>query len=277
MLNGVYVGNNSDDLARYENWKGEQADLVSTYVGGRGWWEMNPDWFMGQHQDRPMLMNLPIFPQESNLWAVASGEENWRFREIAEKISANAENVAAPDGSLYIRTGWEVGGDWFEWSRQAEQDPGAFRDAFRQIAETFESVDSNFKMVWDVAWDQGDTSQYYPGDDVVDVVSVDIFWHPEWRGNDGAEAWKRTMESDTGPSWVAEFARDHGKQIAISEWGVPEGYDARAYIEAFSAFLNDPANDVAYNILWDSNADYAGLLSDWSGWSSGQAYKDAFA
>ena len=41
-------------------------------------------------------------------------------------------------------------------------------------------------------------------------------------------------------------------------------------------FVNDPNNNVAYHIFWDSNADYPGLLSDGSDWSSGQAYKDAF-
>jgi hypothetical protein len=275
-LTGAYVGTDPRQLARYEAWLGQPAEAVMAYTGDRDWADMNPGWVMSQFPGHTLLFSIPLFPQTSSLAAVARGEGDVHFRAIAETILGNADNVDAPDGSIYVRTGWEMGGEWFRWGQQGNDNPELFIEAFRNVAEAFHGVSDRFKMVWDVAPDRGDTSKFYPGDDVVDVISQDFYWHPQWWGSDGADAWARIRDNPFGPRWLEEFADQRGKPTAYSEWGVPDGYDASEYIQGVAEWFNDPAHNVVYQTIWDAGGDYPGLLSDGSDPASGAAYRDAF-
>jgi hypothetical protein len=159
-LTGVYVGNDPAQLARFENWLGAPADAVLSYTNERDWQAMDPGWLMGQFPDHPILFSIPLFPQTSSLAAVAAGAGDGYFRAFADKILANADSVAAPDGNIYVRTGWEVGGDYFRWSVAAKEDPEAFRQAFAHFADAFHGVSDKFKIVWDAVGDRGDVTRF---------------------------------------------------------------------------------------------------------------------
>lgn len=275
-LVGVFVGNDPAALARHEAWLGRDAEAVLAYTGERDWNDMNPGWIMSQFPDHTLLFSIPLFPRTSSLAEVANGAGNAHFRNIAETIMANADQVDAPDGSIYVRTGWEMGGEWFPWGQQGNDRPDLFIQAFQNFSEAFQGVSDRFKIVWDVTPDRGDTSKFYPGDEYVDVVSQDFYWNPQWQGTDPVQAWENLRDSPYGPAWIQDFAAAHGKQTAVSEWGVPSGYDATAWIEAVADWFEDPAHNMAYQTVWDSNTDYGGMLSDGSNAATGAAYKDAF-
>lgn len=275
-LNGVFVGNEPSALARYENWLGQPAEAVLAYTGDRDWNDMDPGWVMSQFPGRTLLFSIPLFPQTSTLEEVANGAGDEHFRRIAEKIMTKADEVDAPDGSIYVRTGWEMGGEWFRWGQQGNDRPDLFIKAFQNFAEVFHGVSDRFKVVWDVTPDRGDTSKFYPGDEYVDVMSQDFYWSPEWTSQDPAVAWQIVRDGDYGPAWFQEFAASRGKPTAVTEWGVPAGYDATAWIEAVRDWFNDPSHNMAYHAFWDSDSNYPGMLSDGSDAASGAAYRDAF-
>ena len=275
-LTGVFVGSHPDDLARYENWLGKPAEAVLAYTGEGSWADMNPGYVMSQFPGHTLLFSIPLFPATSSLAEVADGVGDAHFREYARTIMEKADEVAAPDGNIYVRTAWEMGGEWNRWGQQGNDNPELFIQAFQRFADAFHEVSDRLKVVWDVTPDRGDTSKFYPGDEHVDVISQDFYWHPQWWGNDAADAWARFRDAPYGPRWLEEFADQHGKPTAYSEWGVPADHDATAWIEGVRDWFNDPSHDVLWQTYWDSNSAYPGLMSDGSDPASGAAYRDAF-
>jgi hypothetical protein len=275
-ITGVYVGNDPARLARFEQWLGAPADAVLGYTNDRDWQGMDPGWIMGQFPDHAILFSIPLFPQTSSLAAVADGAGDERFRAFADKILANADSVAAPDGNIYVRTGWEVGGDTFAWSQQAKSDPEAFKQAFARFADAFHGASDKFKIVWDAVGDRGNVTQYYPGDEYVDVVSQDFYWQPQWSSYDGGDAFAHYAGSSQGQGLneLKAFAAAHGKPFAVSEWGVKAGFDGTEFIQAAEKWFED--NDVLWAAYWDSDTAYPGRLSDGSDPASGAAFRDAF-
>jgi beta-mannanase len=166
---------------------------------------------------------------------------------------------------IYVRTAWELGGEWYHWTAAAKSDPTAFIDAFRHFADSFHSVSSRFKIVWDVVADRGPVEQWYPGDAHVDVIGQDVYWHPQWNGTDpnaAFEVHKSGMEF--GLDWIASFAAQHNKAIAIPEWGVPgdnaSTMDGARFADLMQQWI--ATHKVAFADYWDSTSNYNGLVSD---------------
>jgi beta-mannanase len=220
--------------------------------------------------------SIPLFPQSSSLAAVAYGEGHDKFVEYAKTMLAHADKIDAPDGSIYVRTGWEMGGEWFAWGAQGNNNPDLFIKAFQNFASAFHEVSDKFKIVWDVSGDRGDVSKFYPGDKYVDVMSQDFYWNPQWSSYDAGKAFDIMRDLPYGMQWLENFADQHGKQTAYTEWGVMGGQDGTEFIKKAVAWFNDPSHNVAYQNYWDSDYTYAGKMSDGSDWASGQAYRDAF-
>jgi Ca2+-binding RTX toxin-like protein len=189
----------------------------------------------------------------------AAGQHNGKYTDWANKILASRAGEGDP---IYVRTTWELGGEWFPWTAAAKEDPQAYIKAFQQFAASFHDVSPRFKIVWDFVPDRGPVEQWYPGDEAVDVISQDVYWHTQYSGTDPVAAFDRAVNGmSRGLAWVADFAAQHGKPIAISEWGVPgDGHDGAKYIELMQAWIE--SHDVAYADYWNSTAAYDGLLSD---------------
>jgi len=269
LLLGVYVGNDPPDLAQFEAWLGRRADGVLCYTGDRDWNDMHPGWIMGQYAGRHCLFSIPLFPQTSSLAAVANGDGNSHFSEYAQYIDTNG--VPAPDGNIYVRTGWEMGGEWFPWGAQGNAHPELFRAAFAHFADAFHAVSGRFKIVWDVVGDRGDMAPFWPGDQYVDVVSQDFYWNPQWTSEDGAIAFNMMRDFPCGLQWIEDFAAAHGKPTAYSEWGSKEG---AGFIQAAKAWFD--AHQPIYQTYWNSDAAYPGKLSSGQYPAAGAAYQQAF-
>ncbi len=95
---------------------------------------------------------------------IAAGQHIGDHTRRAQEVLASRAGDGDP---IYIRPDWEIGGEWFEWTRDAQQDLGP-------------------------------VEQFYPGDNAVDVISTDIYWNPQWMGADPrhAFAWSTTLSDD---------------------------------------------------------------------------------
>ena len=263
---GVFIGNLPADLKQFEGWLGKQVDGVLGFTSERSWNDADPGWqlssgFLGG-TGRQINWSIPAWPEDGGLNAmreVANGQHRDKHTDWAQKILASRSGDSDP---IYVRTTWELGGEWFPWTQNAKDDPEAYKKAFQQFADAFHDVSPRFKIVWDFVPDRGPVEQWYPGDGAVDVISQDVYWHVQYSGSDPIAAFDRAVNGmSRGLAWVADFAEQHGKPIAISEWGVPgNGYDGAKYIELMQAWMKE--HNVVYADYWNSTSAYDGLLSD---------------
>jgi hypothetical protein len=83
-----------------------------------------------------------------------------------------ARKAGAAGGPIFLRFASEMNGNWDVWGEQ----PRLYREKFRAVANVLRKHAPNVAMVWTIferpLWNIED---YYPGDDVVDWVGVNIY------------------------------------------------------------------------------------------------------
>jgi beta-mannanase len=116
-------------------------------------------------------------------------------------------------------------------------------------ADSFRSVDSDFQMVWDPTADRGDQSYLYPGDDVVDVIGQAHYFQREFQGDDPVAAFDMTVNGyEFGLAQIDAFAEEHGKAIALTEFGA-SGDDAGAWFDEVQEWAAGQDN-LAFVTVW---------------------------
>ena len=275
---GVYVGNDKAAAYSFEQWLGREVDFVHVFVSYEGWtnylssanWQLNSVW---PDLGRGLFWSVPLITEEGNLADAAGGAYNNLYRQMAETILNGTDGTDGTD-KIYIRTGWEANGDWFVWSAAGKEED--FKQAFREMVETFQEVSDRFVFEWNVTetTDGINPATIYPGDDYVDVIGMDFYYNPQYQGTDPAGAFAAMRDSRYGLQWLEDFASAHGKPTSYSEWGV-QGDNAAEIVRLVKAWFD--SHDVVLQSYWDSDADYPGKLSDNSEPATGAAFKEAFS
>lgn len=159
------------------------------------------------------------------LTETANGAWDGDFRLVAQKLVEGGY----PDA--VIRLGHEFTGSWYPWSAQGNADE--YVAAYRHVHQVMSDVSSEFRFEWNAA--RNTFEEYgppaYPGDDVVDVVGLDVYYEP-WKGDpdvydDGV--WRKRylpiLESHR------DFAVAHNKPVSYAEWAVG-GTDEPAFLDS---------------------------------------------
>jgi hypothetical protein len=273
---GVHVGNEPVQVAEFDAWLGGKADVIHAFTGGKTWAEIaDPGWAVAMWAplDKPVVWSVPLIPTDgTTLRQAATGAFDWAWASAAKHLAASG--AEAPDGYIYVRTGWEVLGTHAPWSK--ESDPAVFTESYRRFVEAFRSVDPDFKFVWDYHGNTADPRPYYPGDAWVDVVSIDFYWTKKWTRNDPKEAFAFLRDMPWGLRFAEQFAAERGKQTAYTEWGVGEGGkdDAAPFVAEVARWVEE--QKPLFHAVWDLDSNYDGRLSDGGDPQTGAAFKAAF-
>ena len=134
-------------------------------------------------------------------------------------------------GTVYLRYGFEMNGDWFSWGRQ----PELFKNTWRRIKRLFDACGAhNVKWMFCPNVMYGKISPelhfkpYYPGDSFVDCLGLDGYnfgdRHSEWH------QWQ-TYEEIFEAS-IAGLS-DFGKPIFIAEIGCADDERKTRWLENF--------------------------------------------
>ncbi|WP_176559861.1 glycosyl hydrolase [Teichococcus rhizosphaerae] len=270
---GVYVGNDPSMLNKFSGWLGDTPDYVHGVVGYSNWkdytssanWQVN----LWKPTGVDIQWSIPLISREGNLGTAASGAYNQYYKSVAETLLKGTPG----DGPIMVRTGWEANGDWFFWNAIGKEE--AFKGAFRQMSSTFKEVSDRFQFEWNINHANGgiDPASIYPGDEYVDVIGMDFYYKPEYQGNDPVAAFNRIVNEKYGLQWLENFAKQHNKPTAYSEWGV-KGDNAGPFVQLAKEWF-EKHNPVLQS-YWDSDAAYPGKLSDGSDPRTGAAFKEAF-
>ncbi|MFC3124609.1 glycoside hydrolase family 26 protein [Pseudoroseomonas globiformis] len=269
----TYAANDPALVGKFENWLGCRVDFLMVFTDQASWEGIGwPSWFINQFKalNKPTLWSVAMIPRGSSLKEAATGKYN-RYYVSAAKLLAQTKPF--PDGTIPIRIGWEMNGDWFPWAAQGKE--ADFVATFRHIVDSYRSVSDKFRFEWNVNYGQRmDVMKAYPGDNYVDILGMDFYWKPQYEGNDPVSAFEKMRDHRVGLRWLEEMAKQKGKPTAYSEWGV-QGNNAAPFIKLVRDWIAQHPN-VLYTNYWNHDADYAGTLSSGRWPASEAAFKQAF-
>jgi hypothetical protein len=170
-------------------------------------------------------------------------------------IGQRADDVKGLHRQVFLRWGWEMNGDWFDWSGAANNDPGLtngpakYVAAWRHIHDIFRARGTtdavwvwcpNNQNVPKAPWNR--RTSYYPGDDYVDWIAFDGYnwgttqsWS-SWRGFRPLFRIPYTTFAPRKPIMIAETssAEQGGDKAA---WIQQAGAAVKAKFPGIAAFV----------------------------------------
>ena len=176
-------------------------------------------------------------------------------------------------GSSTLRLGWEFNSPSFPW--YAAGQASNFVAYWQQIVNTMRAVPgANFTFEWNPtrggqgSADQqmGNYANYYPGDNYVDVVGLDVYDSAYFSYPGAAGEFQNVQSLPWGLNWIAAFGAAHHKPVSLPELGLGNGPSAPGsgpitgsgqlsggddpvFISDVFAWAN--ANGVASVVYWD--------------------------
>jgi hypothetical protein len=253
---GVYVG--PGGLAKAATVDGELGDKVTyamDFVSGRSWATISdPTWLTSAWRGSPfhLVIGVPMLPASgATLGEGATGAYDPEFAALAARL------VLDGLGHSVLMIGWQpddAGQPWHVGTVAAAHAYIAYWDAIRTTMASIAGAHFLFE------WDAGDglasplnPASMYPGDAAVDIVATDAF-DTVPRGVEAPTRWRFVLERRFGPAWMATFAAEHHKPMAIAMWGlVPTGAegggDDPAFVSGMLAWAR--AAHVEMCLLWD--------------------------
>lgn len=213
--------------------------------------------------DRRLILSIGMVP--------TSAPDSWRAEGAAGSYDAYAVRLAsllvnAGVGDSVIRIAHEGNGPWFHyWFGDTSKSRADWVRYWRRIAQAMRTVPgAKFTFEWTVApgFDSINLADYYPGDDVVDIVGLAFHDYSPlaegWRSPEMDDRFDRQYFRLNGPAAVLDFAASHHKFSAISEWGVIRsrngirgGDDNPEYISRMMMLIQ--AVRPQYDTIWIGN------------------------
>ncbi|WP_162831313.1 glycoside hydrolase family 26 protein [Paraburkholderia caffeinilytica] len=256
---GLHTGHD-DSIAQYDQfggWLGKQVLYRIAFADDASWQTISSPYFLkataewlSSDPNRVETISIPLLPKQrgdANLDAIAAGQHDDTFRKLAHNLGST-HNPAR----IVVRLGWEMNGTWFAWS--AVDNPGSYINAFRHVVSVMHREAPQLRFEWNVASSGApnfDWSNAYPGDDAVDVISMDVY-------DQYNSGWSDILGRPGGLRAFRSFAQAHHKPEAYTEWSVStskHGHgDAPTFIENMHAWFNVPGANVLYQAYWNTNA-----------------------
>ena len=264
---GSTEGGGSDCLGTFRN---HPLDVGVNYVGHGSFAAMVSQTrpggvFADTAKQAPLwVVTLPLLTDDTagQFAQCSAGAYDASWQQIGANLGASGAQA------VVVRLGPEANGGsghaWVVKTGQAQDYVACWRHAAGQL----KSAAPGLSLEWTsskktpntalhvLPWYQDDPAGLYPGDDVVDVIGVHYYDSgPEMNTQARWDsAYTRTFNG--GPwglgTWL-QAARQHGKRLAVSEWGIWQqggqtaaAADDSVYVDNMFRFFGANAADIAY-------------------------------
>jgi hypothetical protein len=161
-------------------------------------------------------------------------------------IKSFVEAVKQYGGPVTLRFGHEMNGDWYPWGNR----PADYVAAYRHVHQQAMSVGaSNITWMWCVneTYDPSSLDQFYPGNDVVDVVGIDGF---NWGTTQNYGGWKSFTDVFGGT--YQYLSAHYNKPLVIAETGSTEyGGDKAKWVSEMFSVLSTKFSKVRAVVWFD--------------------------
>ena len=269
---GLHMGSDSyiTQYNDFSKWLGKDVMYRVTFVDQSSWSTIaSPYYFststkawLASNPNRYEIVTVPLMPisdSPSTLAAVANGTYDTYFKQLAANLAAK---TGAPQ-RVVIRLGWELNGTWYPWSA-VTSGAATYVKAYRHVVQVMRSQCNVLHFEWNLAWGSSpkfDWTTAYPGDDVVDVIGMDTY--DQW--NTG---WNNILNGYEGLAFLRNFARQHNKPEAYTEWADSTASSGRGDDTAFVQGMHDWIQAGGSSVI------YAGYWNTPSGGPNGVIYSD---
>jgi mannan endo-1,4-beta-mannosidase len=203
--------NRNNETERMIDWAHQTGGVVSMM------WHWNAptdlidqpgeEWWRGFYTDATTF-DLP------GALANPGGEDYQLLLRDIDTIGAELQKFQDADVPVIWRPLHEAQGGWFWWGAHG---PEAFKDLWHLMYDRLTNVDGLHNLIWEYTSSaaEGDFLDWYPGDDEVDIVGLDIYTDPS---------------SSMSGQWYDILQEYDGKKlVALSETGTlpsPDALDA---------------------------------------------------
>jgi hypothetical protein len=216
---GVYLPNATPaSIDAFGAWRGTPVDVATVWPSRASWNDIvNPAWLYQRWQGSPVTVAFtePMLPEGVagvTIQACAAGSYNSYWRQFGTNISVYGL------GNSIVRLGWEFNGNWYIW---AATNPAAWVQCWQQIVTSARATAPGLQWDWNVnrgaSAGLADPTLAYPGDAYVNSVGVDTY--DMWPAATTASGWNSQLNGTQGLMYWLNFAKAHGKQFAVPEWG----------------------------------------------------------
>jgi hypothetical protein len=274
----AYANETRGGFARFEAVVGRRINCAMVFADAApDWRSWEYPWFV---YNRIPNENWTSFARRSgntliitvNLFPSSVRDGNWRaigasggYAAYAKVLARNL--VAAGMGHAIIRLGHEANGTWYadnvgttptQWAQ--------WRQFWRRTAIAMRSVPgADFNFNWCIAAGTRPIpfSAYYPGNDVVDSIGVDIYDSGVPRGV--TNRWGYQYERPGGVGAIARFAQAEHKPLSVPEWGLqPTSADGVGSDPAFTRGIVDliRSRHVSFQSYFFAEGGRSALLAD---------------
>jgi hypothetical protein len=241
-------------------------DCAMVYTASSDWTGWDSPWFLNLADSdqnwgrwvqnsplddrRQLIVNMPLIPTNAT-------SEDWRaigaaggYEQYATTLAQNL--VSHGVGDAVIVLGAEANGSWeSDYVGSTPEQMAEWVQFWRNTVYAMRAVSgAAFQFVWAVnnRFPATPFAQYYPGDDVVDMIGDDAY---DSGVTADANDWNEVYNSAGGLAALIAFANQHAKPIALPEWGVGvrdsatlAGNDDPAYVQGMGQVI--ASNNVAF-------------------------------
>jgi hypothetical protein len=187
-----------------------------------------------------------------------SKEDVSHYRSEVDRLVTFLKDTNRP---IFLRIGYEFDGPWNCYY------PDIYRAAFRYIKQRINELKAdNVATVWQsAAWprnqaiyqvtDANHLDKFYPGDDVVDWVSLSVFYGKNYKQHQwtcdqlNPESFTPHVAPLSQQERILNFARRHKKPVMIAE-AAPVGFD-NTELTTSCIFTNRPS-PITAEAIWES-------------------------
>lgn len=230
-----------DQYIRFEEWIGRKITHRVTFADKNTWNDIRSPWpvasgataqWLARDPDNIEVLTVPL--------RIASGT-------FAENRTADFEalgnRIKAFGARVILRLGWEANGNWYVWNYI--NDVEGYKAAFRAAVAAIRRNAPACRIDWCVSYRQTkiDWRLGYPGDDVVDIISMDVY--------DWVSSWQDLRDGVCGLRELREFASARGKLEAYPEWGLNSSGngDNASFVANMAAWFK--LGNVLYQGYWN--------------------------
>jgi beta-mannanase len=215
---------------------------------------------------------------DHTLAQLANGDFDAHYQFVADNlVSAYAGRYS----TITIRLGWEMNLTGWAWS--CVPNSATYVAAFRRAANILKSKPGlNVKIDWNPGYGAHQVMNIepcYPGDDVVDIIGLDVYEaFNDYNIANHQVRWQWMIKGNIGLYWLRSFAQKHNKPVSFPEWATGNKIDTSGnilggagdnpyFIEQMYYWMQN--NETTYQGYWNKDSGGVGCrLDDGNGYQT---------